>query len=175
MKICTIPFVLQLARFLQYCNKGQLCNFIRIVTASSPLGLSKRCRPVGYVGDMTAIRNNKGFTLLELMSVLIIMGVIFSVAIKKYDQLSDSTELTALTAGIRELNSQEALVWIDMKLSDTGWAADVDVYNTVEKNLGQGYRWNPGPAITGGTLHYGSQSVALVRTPSTLSDVGTWK
>ncbi len=125
--------------------------------------------------DIPAIRNNKGFTLLELMSVLIIMGVIFSVAIKKYDQLSDSTELTTLTAGIRELNSQEALVWIDMKLSDTGWTADVDVYNAVDKNHGQGYRWNPGPAITGGTLHYGSQSVALVRTPSSLRDVGTWK
>lgn len=120
-------------------------------------------------------KNQKGFTLLELMSVLIIMGVIFSVAINKYDQLSDSANLTALTAGIRELNSQEALVWIDMKLSDTGWTADVDVYNTVKKSLGQGYTWNPGPTIAGGTLHYGSQSVALVRTPSTLSDVGTWK
>jgi prepilin-type N-terminal cleavage/methylation domain-containing protein len=120
-------------------------------------------------------KNQKGFTLLELMSVLIIMGVIFSVAINEYDQLSDSANLTALTAGIRELNSQEALVWIDMKLSDTGWTADVDVYNTVKKSLGQGYTWNPGPTIAGGTLHYGSQSVALVRTPSTLSDVGTWK
>ena len=120
-------------------------------------------------------KNQKGFTLLELMSVLIIMGVMFSVAINKYDQLSDSANLTALTAGIRELNSQEALVWIDMKLSDTGWTADVDVYNTVKKSLGQGYTWNPGTTIAGGTLHYGSQSVALVRTPSTLSDVGTWK
>ena len=120
-------------------------------------------------------KNQKGFTLLELMSVLIIMGVMFSVAINKYDQLSDSANLTALTAGIRELNSQETLVWIDMKLSDTGWTADVDVYNTVKKSLGQGYTWNPGPTIAGGTLHYGSQSVALVRTPSTLSDVGTWK
>ena len=120
-------------------------------------------------------KNQKGFTLLELMSVLIIMGVIFSVAINKYDQLYDSANLKALTAGIRELNSQEALVWIDMKLSDTGWTADVDVYNTVKKSLGQGYTWNPGPTIAGGTLHYGSQSVALVRTPSTLSDVGTWK
>jgi hypothetical protein len=61
-----------------------------------------------------------------------------------------------------------------MKLSDTGWKADVDVYNAVEENLGQGYRWNPGPAITGGTLHYQSQSVTLVRTPSTRQDVGSW-
>ena len=120
------------------------------------------------------IENQKGFTLLELMSVLVILGVMLSVAITKYEQLSDSADITAINAGIRELNTQESLVWIDMKLSDTGWTADVELYNAVEKNLGQGYSWNPGPAITGGTLHYGSQSVALVRTPSSLRDVGSW-
>ena len=118
--------------------------------------------------------NQKGFTLLEMMSVLVIMGVLFSIAIRKYDELSDSASITALKAGVRELNTQESLIWIDMKLSDTGWTADVDVYNAVEKNLGQGYRWTPGPAITGGTLHYDSQSVTLVRTQSTRQDVGSW-
>ena len=125
--------------------------------------------------DITLIRNHKGFTLLELMSVLVILGVMTSVGVKKYDILSETADLTAIQAGVRELNTQEALVWIDMKLSDTGWTADVDVYNAVEKNLGQGYRWTPGPAITGGTLHYDSQSVTLVRTQSTRQDVGSWK
>jgi prepilin-type N-terminal cleavage/methylation domain-containing protein len=114
--------------------------------------------------DITLIRNHKGFTLLELMSVLVILGVMTSVGVKKYDILSETADLTAIQAGVR----------IDMKLSDTGWTADVDVYNAVEKNLGQGYRWTPGPAITGGTLHYDSQSVTLVRTQSTRQDVGSW-
>ena len=118
--------------------------------------------------------NRKGFTLLELMSVLVIMGVLFSVAIKKYDQVSDSGSITALKAGVRELNTQETLVWIDMKLSETGWPGDVDVYNAVEKNLGQEYRWNPGPTIIGGTLHHEGQSVALVRNPSTRNNSGSW-
>ena len=117
----------------------------------------------------------KGFTLLELMSVLVIMGVIFSIAIKKYDLLSDSASITALEVGIRELNTQETLVWIDMKLSDTGWTADVDVYNAVEQNLGEGYSWNPSPTITGGTLYHRSQSVVLVRNQSTRHTVGSWK
>lgn len=120
------------------------------------------------------IGNRKGFTLLELMSVLVIMGVIFSVAIKKYDLLTDSASITALEAGVRELNTQETLVWTDMKLSDLGWISDADVYNAVGKNLGQGYSWNPGPTITGGTLYHTTRSVALVRTQSTRHTVGSW-
>jgi len=119
--------------------------------------------------------NQKGFTLIELIAVMVIMGVMTSVGVKKYDILSDSAEITAIKAGIRELNTQESLVWIDMKLSDTGWTADVDVYNAVEKNLGQGYSWSPGPVITGGTLRYKSQSVTLVRNQSTRHTVGSWK
>ena len=124
--------------------------------------------------NVALVANRKGFTLLELMSVMVIMGVLFSVAIKKFDLISDSSSITAIKSGIRELNTQETLVWIDMKLSDTGWTADVDVYNAVEKNLGQGYRWNPGPAITGGTLQYKSQLVTLVRNQSTRHTVGSW-
>ena len=117
----------------------------------------------------------KGYTLLELMSVLVIMGVIFSVAIKKFDLISDSASMTAIKIEVRELNSQESLVWIQMKLSNIGWISDVDVYNAIEKNLGQEYSWSPGPAISGGTLHYKSQSVALVRNQSTRHAVGSWK
>ena len=120
------------------------------------------------------IANRKGFTLLELMSVLVIMGVMASAGVKKFDMLSDTADLTALKAGIRELNTQETLVWTEMKLSDTGWTSDDDVYSAVEKNLGQGYRWNPGPNIGGGILHYKSQSVVLVRTESKRNNVGSW-
>ena len=120
------------------------------------------------------IANHKGFTLLELMSVLVIMGVLTSAGVRKFDMLSDSADLTALAVGIRELNLQETLVWTKMKISDTDWTADVDVYNAIDKNLGQGYSWNPGPTITGGTLHYKSQSVVLVRTESKSNDAGSW-
>ena len=123
---------------------------------------------------MNLISNRKGFTLLELMAVLVIMGVMASAGVKKYDRLSDTADITALKAGIRELNMQETLVWIQMKLFDTGWTSDVDVFNAVDKNLGQGYRWDPGPDISGGTLHYQSQSIALVRSESTRSNEGSW-
>ena len=58
-------------------------------------------------------------------------------------------------------------------INGAGWTSDADVYNAVDKNLGQGYRWNPGPTVTGGTFHFESQSVVLVRNPSTRNSVGS--
>ena len=60
------------------------------------------------------------------------------------------------------------------------FSADVQGYSklmgddAVDKNLGQGYRWNPGSTITGGTLHHEGQSVALVRNQSTRNTAGSW-
>ena len=126
------------------------------------------------MNNIVLLANRKGFTLIELMSVLVIMSVMLSIGIKKFDLLSDTASITALKEGVRELNTQETLVWTQMKLSDTDWTSDADVFNTIDKNLGQGYRWNPGPAIGGGTLHYESRSVALVRNESTRNRVGSW-
>ena len=120
------------------------------------------------------ILKQKGFTLIELMAVMVIMGVMVSVSIKKFDILSDTASITAIKAGVRELNTQETLIWIEMKLSDTGWTGDLDVYNAVDKSLGAGYSWNPDASISGGTLHYKSQSIALVRDESKRNSVGSW-
>ena len=123
---------------------------------------------------MVLVANRKGFTLLELMSVLVIMSVLLSIAIKKFDLLSDTASITALKEGVRELNTQETLVWTQIKLSDADWISDADVFDAIDKNLGQGYSWNPGPNVGGGTLHYRSRSVVLVRNESTRTSVGSW-
>jgi prepilin-type N-terminal cleavage/methylation domain-containing protein len=120
------------------------------------------------------ILTQKGFTLIELISVLVIMSVIISVAIKKFDLLTDNASITALKAGVKELNTQESMIWIKMKLSETGWAEDLDIYNAVGKNLGTEYSWSPSPSISGGTLHYKSQSVALIRNKSSGKTPGSW-
>ena len=119
--------------------------------------------------------NQKGFTLLEMMSVLVIMGVMVSVAIKKFDLLSDNASITALKSGIRELNTRETLVWTNIKLSETGYTNDADVFSAVDKNIGDGYNWDPAPTDVSGTLHFKAQSFALVRTRSTRNSVGFWQ
>jgi len=115
-----------------------------------------------------------GFTLIEIISVMVIMAVIVSVAIKKFDLLSNRASITALQSGIRELRTRESIVWFDIKLSDGGYTNDVDVYNSVDKSLGPEYIWNPGPEISGGSLHFKSHAIDLTRVESTPNSPGSW-
>jgi len=119
--------------------------------------------------------DQNGFTLIELISVLIILGVLASVAVKRFDLFSEAADMTVLRNGVKELNTREIVVWSKIKLSDSGYSNDLAVYNAVDKSIGPGYSWDTGPEITGGTLRCKSQSVVLTRTPSDVNSIGYWK
>ena len=123
------------------------------------------------------VSNQKGFTLIELISVMIIMGVVASVSIQKFDFVSDTASEKALYAGIKELNIRESLVWSNLKISNDGYSTDEDLYGVLDTNLGAGYKWTPGPPdrLTGGTLSFKSASIVLDRHESTASTAGRWQ
>ena len=121
--------------------------------------------------------NQKGFTLIELISVMIIMGVVASVSIQKFDIVSDTAGERALHLGIKELNIRESLTWSNIKISADGYSNDADLWTLVEPelNLDGKYRWSAGPDIlAGGTLHFDSNSIALNRQQSTETSAGKW-
>lgn len=109
------------------------------------------------------------------MSVVVILGVLVSIAILRYERLSDAAEKQALAIAIRELNIREALTWARLKLSIADWPGDNDVYESVEKDLGQEYFWDPAPAQEGGLLRFKSNSARLSRIPSTIGSPAVWK
>lgn len=119
--------------------------------------------------------NQKGFTLIELISVLIIMGVVASVSIEKFDLLSDTASQQALYTGIKELNIRESLTWTNLKISNTGYTTDDELYPLIDTNLGVGYKWETGPSIGGGTLSFKSHSKTLTRIASTEKSAGKWE
>ena len=80
--------------------------------------------------------NQKGFTLIELISVMVIMGVMTTVAAKKFDLLSGAASDKAPQQGVKELNAREYLNWIDIKLSSNNWTIDGDVHSVMDTNLG---------------------------------------
>ena len=121
------------------------------------------------------LSNTRGFTLLEMMAVMVIFGTLISVTIKKFDIISDTASQTALSVGVRELNTRETMVWSQIKLSHDGWLNDGVVFSEVDKQVGKGYKWDPAPNAAGGTLHFKAQSVDLNRNASTRKSAGIWR
>ena len=106
---------------------------------------------------------------------MIILGVLGSVAIRKYDNLTNTASERALAVALVELNVRESLIWANMKISIDGYTDDAAVYKALNTDLGPKLKWNPGPTIDGGTLHFESQSIILNRTPSINAAPGRWK
>lgn len=119
--------------------------------------------------------NQKGFTLIEIISVMIIMGVVASVSIEKFDLLSDTASQQALYSGIKELNIRESLTWTNVKISNAGYTSDEDLFSLIDMDLGGGLVWNPAPDIDGGTLYFRTLSKTLTRIASTETSAGKWE
>ena len=118
--------------------------------------------------------DQKGFTLIELISIMVILGVMASVSVKRLDLLSGSATDSVLHEGIKELNIRESLVWTDIKLSSANWANDAEVILRMDTDLGPDFIWTAGPDAAGGTLRFRNQSIVLTRIASTTSSSGSW-
>jgi prepilin-type N-terminal cleavage/methylation domain-containing protein len=120
--------------------------------------------------------NDQGFTLLEIIAVMVILSILAAIAVPKYVSLDDSARQRAIDAGIAELNGRETLTWSNEKISVSGWISDVKIFGVIDKYLGNDYQWDTGdPDQSGGTLTFKeSASVGLSRGESTKERPGSW-
>ncbi len=130
------------------------------------------------------LSNQSGFTLIEIIAVLIILGILAAVAVPRYIDLTTNAQQRALDAGIAELNGRETLKWADVKLSNTGYTTDEDLFDSDIYDLGAPYSWSADGSLTaapnqgqdGGMLYYdGGASADLTRTHSTSESPGRWQ
>ena len=123
---------------------------------------------------MKLIMNRKGFTLIEVVAVMVIMSVMASLSIKKLDLVSHNATDRVIESGLRELNTRETLVWAKIKLSDSGWVNDANLFSELDTNLEGEFKWTLEPSATGGTLQFRSKSITLTRSASSNVSVGRW-
>ena len=118
----------------------------------------------------------KGFTLVEIIAVMVILSVIAAVAIPRYMSLDESARQRAIDAGIAELNGRETLTWSNLKITITGYTDDAALFLLLNTTLGNDYSWEGGPPDeSGGTLKFRqSIEVPLSRTESNDIEPGHW-
>lgn len=124
--------------------------------------------------------DQRGFTLIELISTMVILSVLAAVLIPRYIDAEVSSKLRGLDMGVAEMNGRETLTWAMVKLSDTGYQNDTQVWTQLTVSpgtfLGADYDWTIGPTVAGGTLMFKRDiSAALLRTASSTEIPAKWR
>ena len=109
------------------------------------------------------LSNRQGFTLIELIAVLLLLSILGALAIPRFIDLDAAADMRVLDAAISELNGRESLVWPEIKTTieydpvtgdDEVWTRMKNDKNLTYPDLGDAYWWATLPDKSGGGLMF---------------------
>lgn len=83
------------------------------------------------------LKDEKGFTLVEIIAVLVILGVLAAVAIPKYMDMQDAARQKAARGAIAEIKGRCSSIYAQQLLTNNGNTANVTattVHTTLSAN-----------------------------------------
>lgn len=117
--------------------------------------------------------NQRGFTLVELLCVIIVLGIIFTITLHKFGIFEDNAAQSVIDLSIEELNTREKLVWSNIRLNqDYSKPINDQTMEEVDRNLGSGTDIKC--ENTSCIINIRGQTAAVVRKPATNVEPAIW-
>ena len=114
------------------------------------------------------LKNQKGFTLIEIIAVLVILGILAAVAVPKYLDLQGEAKIKAAQGQVAEIKGTLSTAWGKAMLANNGTATIAQVMTAAGLTSGTSFTTGVTPDIWTQTVEVDGNAATI-----TVSQKGT--